>query len=188
MIKASLIILIAVLFLILVITFPLPFNLRVCFDGLKNSGTASCYFLFLRIFLTKISVQESGVLLKINHKKTMKHYVIDKKKLIFINHLTKNLYKYLAIRNLYLATRLGLCDAFYSPIICSAIEAVIGVGLLNMKNKKPHSEISYACSQTCNDFHLAACMSARCFVSVWDVVRSVIKAKIYQKRELKNAI
>ncbi|MEG1499967.1 MAG: hypothetical protein RR400_02765 [Clostridia bacterium] len=168
----------------LLIIFPFPFEIRFFFNVNKNYGITSVWLDKIKINLTKIRLIGNNVLISTKKKKEEQEVVLTSKQIAFFNNFTKLVVGKLSLRKINFYSKIGTFDPMRAAFLGGTVNSFVSILMLKIKQKKPHCEIVVYNQTIFNDAVVMMSCKVRVFISIWDIVGSLLKAKQITKKEM----
>jgi hypothetical protein len=171
----SLYLLIVVFFIILII-FPLTFDIKISYDVVENNGDLSAYLWFIPIKVARLKREGKTIILIEQHKNEELEVEIAEPQLRFLKFFYNQLRNKIKIRTLNIDSHFGIGDPFKSAMFSSALSSIILGLLARLKMKQPTASLNLDNKTDFYDNRFAVALHTRFALSIFDVVYSFLNS------------
>ncbi len=180
--------LIVLLALMLLLLFPIKLKAKVVFNLLSNSGYISAFFFRFKVFLGKISLAPTKLILQTKKKLSYLYFFENKSKEDFSEIFFGDLIKHIRLNDLRFIGRFGLFkNCLLTSLCCGSTMAIMGAlyAVLNSSRGQIPSDIRLFPDYRHNT--ILICFTSSITINLLAIIRSFITTICqYSKRSQKN--
>lgn len=180
--------LIVFLVLFFLLLFPIKLKAKVIFDLLSNSGYISAFFFKIRVFLGKISLAPTKLILQTKKNLSCLYFFENKSNEDFSEMFFGNLIKCIRLNDLRFIGRFGLfANCLLTSLCCGSSMTVMGImyAILNSNRGQIPSDIRLFPDYRHNT--ILICFTSSITINLLAIIRSFITTIcLYSKRSQKN--
>lgn len=175
-------------FFIILICFPIFFEVRCGYNPLKNKGIIAIYILKIKILYYFYHIY--GKYLVIENEKETKKFELEfsNPSFIIIEEFIKQVVKKIKVKVLYVYYNIGLNDAFYSALFCGLLNTILTIFFTFLKNRKPTASMCIYDTVSYNKLLTEIVFRGQISISLFDVAYSYLMSVIIIKRKVRNNI
>lgn len=177
--------LIVVVFFLIIAIIPIFAKAYVTFDFLNNIGVISLYVFCFKVITYKAKFEKFNLVLYTNKGKTDVQVEVSSKQLRFLKQLSAQLKQKIILKNLSFYTRFGLLDAYATAIVTGIFNSLISAFMGYIKNTKKSAKMQIFNNPNYNGSNFTIVCNVKCFVTLFDVIYSLLMSFIIIKRSEK---
>ncbi len=175
---------VVVLFFVLLIV-PVFAKAYLSYDFLNNVGIVSLYVFFVKILTYKLKFVKNQIVVYTNKNKKEVEVEISNKQIRFLKQFSVQMQQKIIVKKVNFFSRIGLNDAFYTALCSGMINVVSGMLVAYLKNIKKSAKFVVETNPNYNGKNFTIAVVASCFVTIFDVVYSIIMSLTIIKRSEK---
>lgn len=176
---------IIVVFFLIVLILPIFSKAYVCYNVLDNNGVVSLYIFFIKIISYKIKIASGNIIFFTEKDKKQIELQVSTKQLRFLQQFSVQMKQKVIIKNITAFSKIGLNDAYHTALAVGAFNAFCSGVIGYLKNIKPSAKMRVYSNPEYNNLRLSFAFQITGFITIIDVIYSLIMSFIIIKRSEK---
>lgn len=181
--QTSLFYMIPTLFILLLV-FPIVFDLRVTTLPFQNNLVVALFFFRIKLFYTEISVHGKRLRMANDKKIVYKEIEFDKVEFDTMQHFVKKVSNKIKIKSVDVIYNIGVGDAFESAMICGGINQLFLQTFLFVKRIKPTATLTLHDNVSYNGDACVFVLNGKLSFSLLDILTTFLYAFVTRKRNM----
>lgn len=178
--------LLILLFFIIILVFPIGFNIRANYDCLNNEGMLCFKIWFIKVIIAKFCIKNKNIVLRINHKKKVeKEIELGEPAFKFIISFQNEMKNKIKLREIETVTKIGVGEADKSALVSTLVTDIILMFFARLKMNNPTCHFRNIPLTDFDNESLFLAISAKFSFSVQDIIYSFLASFLKTKGDLK---
>lgn len=173
---------------IIVLLFPLKFQVRLTFNLESLSGVICLYIFKIKIKYYHYQIKGKNIILKNEKETRMKEVEFDEKQLIIAETFRRQVKNKSRLKELFIFYNLGVGDAFTSAMLGGAINTAFTIMFTTIKNKRPTASMGIYDTISYNREIFEIAGKGSISISLFDVVYSLVMSVILIKNKYSSRV
>lgn len=168
---------------ILLLVFPVFFEVRVSYNPLFNRAVVALFVFRVKIFYYVVSFHGRVIELENDKGTKMKCLETSSPQFLFIEEFMRQIKDKLRLKKLFVFYNIGTGDAFSSAMLCGLLNTLLTNLFLRLKSKKPTASFCVYDTISYNKVSAEVAGRAAAAISFFDVAYSFVYSVIITKRK-----
>lgn len=179
--------LLILIFVIILLIFPLTINIKISYDPYKNKGVFGFHLFNIKIIFASFKFKGLGIEIKTRAKKPQEvDFQASRKDIIYAKRLISQFRDKLRVKLMILTCKIGDTDAFKSAMLSGAINTLANSFFAFVKNFKQTSSLQVKTKTEFNKKIIKLKINFSFSICILNLIYCFLFAFINTRRTLKN--
>ena len=170
--------------LILLLVFPIFFEVKISFNPFKNRGVVALFLFKKKLIYYYVEIHGKYVVL-VNDTETKREEVeFSSQKFLIIEEFLRQLKNKVRLKFLYVYYNIGLGDAFRSALLAGSVNQILNFIFINLKSRKPTASLCIYDTVSYNKVVFEMAGRMKISISLFDIAYSFAYSVILKKGKL----